>query len=191
VRLFFAAELRESVRALLLSVSRELSSCGADVRWTRPEGMHLTLAFLGEVPPAGLDALRRAGEGAAAAVPPYRLALRGLGAFPAWDLPRVLWAGLSAGVEESSRLAAALRSKLREAGFPLEERSFMPHVTLGRLRSSRNSPLLAEAARAWDAPERWAGAESEVAGFALIESRLSGEGPIYGEVAKFRLGAPA
>jgi len=187
VRLFFALPLPERPRGALAAAAKALCACGADAKWVRPEAMHLTLAFLGEVPPARLDALRRSGGAAASDCPPFRLALRGLGAFPSWERPRVLWAGLSSGADECRRLEAALRRALLAEGFKLEDRPFEPHVTLARLRAPRAAKALAEAAAPWGAPELWPEAERAEA-FELVESRLRPEGPDYQTAARFPLG---
>jgi 2'-5' RNA ligase len=116
-----------------------------EVRWARPEGLHLTLHFwpaLGEADiPRLLDAARRP----LAVVPPFDLELAGLGAFPRDGDERVLWLGVRRGEPETAAIQAAVERELEAAGFPVEARTFHPHVTLGRPRTH----LAAAARRRW------------------------------------------
>jgi len=134
-RAFVAAELPANVRADLAAAARELSRPGADVRWTAAENLHLTLRFLGLSSP---EVIRTLVEGLAhrlAQETPPAVTLAGLGAFPDAGAPKVLWAGVAGGADDLVRLAACTEDAALEAGFPPEERPFMPHVTIGRVRS--------------------------------------------------------
>lgn len=150
LRLFVALELPEFIKARLLSIQsglrRELSPeatrRGEDpvLRWVEPAGIHLTLCFLGETPPARLPALKEAlgrlgdpalaGAGAAS----FSLALDRLGAFPSLRRPRVVWVGLKGDIEELHHLQSLVEQAVHAAGLAAEERSFSPHLTLGRVR---------------------------------------------------------
>ena len=189
MRLFFAVELSPGARRLLESALREFAASGADAKWVTPDAMHLTLAFLGEVRPERLDSLRGAASRAAAGKAAYKLSLSGLGAFPSWKAARVVWAGIDAGADATKRLADDLRAALKEEGFPVEEREFVPHATIGRLRSSRKLESLAAAAQAWArGPQaRWEQTGGTVDAFALVQSTLTPRGPRYEDVARFSL----
>lgn len=137
MRLFWALELPEALRARLAEVQERLRAGEPEARvsWSAPDGMHLTLKFLGEL--AGDDAAERAAAAAAAGLPregPLELAVEGLGGFGG----RVLWAGLSGpGVEPLGRLAAHLERTARPLGAQAERRPYRGHVTLGRVRTER------------------------------------------------------
>ncbi|MCI4352112.1 MAG: RNA 2',3'-cyclic phosphodiesterase [Thermoplasmata archaeon] len=104
----------------------------------RPED-HLTLHFFEELPlervPAVVEAMRDAAKGSA----PFEVELRGVGAFPNISRPRVVWAGVAEGATALHALADRLRQALSSRGFPTEQRPFLPHLTLARVRSPREA----------------------------------------------------
>lgn len=104
----------------------------------RPED-HLTLQFFAELPSHRLPAVVEAMRETAAETPPFDLGIMGVGAFPSVERPRVVWAGVGAGLAEVTALAERLRRSLAARGFPVEERPFVPHLTLRRVRSPREA----------------------------------------------------
>lgn len=180
MRLFVALDLSEEVRARLEELLRRLSGWEADVRWVRPAGMHLTLKFLGEVPAEKLQPIRDA-LAQANSPEPVRLAFRGLGYFPNEKRPRVIWTGVEAS-PNLSPLAAQVESLLEPLGFPAEKRPYVPHLTLGRFKSTKGlerlRPIIA------GLPEREFG-ELEANEFFLFQSRLSPQGAEYTKLASF------
>lgn len=104
----------------------------AGARWSRPEGRHLTLKFLGEVPDDRVDAISRSLGDAVAGRQPFRAAFDVLGGFPNLRRPRVLWLGIGKGSDELAALAADVEGVLQPLGFPGEERPFRSHFTLAR-----------------------------------------------------------
>lgn len=175
MRLFIALALPDEVRAELAQTQRRLR--GHPLRWSPPQGMHLTLQFLGEadaglVPPlltalAGLD------------VAPLRLRLEGLGGFPNARQPRVVWAGVDGDTVALAALQAAVVAATAPLGFVAEERPFRAHLTLGRARPDAGpvelralGEALAHAAPL--APLAW-----EAGAPALYQSTLTAEGARY------------
>lgn len=141
------------------------------VRWVRREQWHLTLVFLGAVPPDAVDELVTGLRRAAAELPPLRLALRGAGAFPRTERARVAWAGLDGDVAGLGALAAGCRAAAVAAGVEVEARAFHAHLTIAR---ARRRPVRAGAlvdALADYAGPSWTASEVE-----LIRSR-PGAGP--------------
>jgi len=137
MRLFFAAHLPAPVRAALVAAQEDLRArLGDAVRWTRPEALHLTLKFLGEVDGARAPEtlLAAAAEGLSPGGP-LDLVVQGLGAFGG-RRPRVVWAGVEGpDLEGLRRLAEHLDGALRPLGFPGDGRPYAPHITLGRVRT--------------------------------------------------------
>lgn len=134
LRLFVACELPQAACDALAQVQDGLRAKGAaPLRWVRPEGIHLTLKFLGGVP----EAQRRAVEDAlvAAIAAPFRLSLRlgAVGSFGGRQRLRVVWVGLEGDVEELARLADGVERALEPLGFPREKRPYSPHLTLARV----------------------------------------------------------
>ena len=134
LRLFVACELPSEALEALARVQADLRDHGAGrLRWVRPEGIHLTLKFLGAVAPdlaeRVIDALAKA------IVEPFTLNLRfdRLGSFGGRMRLRVLWVGLAGDIEELSALAETVEKALKPLGFPRESRPFAPHLTLARV----------------------------------------------------------
>ncbi len=135
LRLFTALELPAEVRRQLASVSAELRAAlpRGRVRWVRPEGIHLTLKFYGEVAGTRLPELQAVLRQAAGDVPPLQLALNGLGTFPNLNRPRVIWVGLQGEIDRLRALQRAVETASIPLGFEPEARGFTPHLTLGRV----------------------------------------------------------
>jgi len=146
--------------------------------------LHLTLKFLGQVAEARVPAIAEALR-AAAALPAFDLELRGLGAFPTPDRPRVLWVGAGQGAAAAATLAARVDAGLAALGFLHETRAFASHVTLGRVRTPRLNPGLAE--RLHGAGDRDFG-RVRVGAVSLMRSQLSPAGARYTELAALALG---
>ncbi len=147
VRAFIAIELPESVKSFLVKISAELKLCGGPVKWVRPEGIHLTLKFLGSVPSDLLPRIHEAALPLFREQKPTQLHVSGLGAFPHLRRPRVVWAGLEDPAGVLSPLVNSLETVLEPLGFPKEKRPFNPHLTLGRFKSNEKSSELIEAIR--------------------------------------------
>ena len=134
IRSFVAVELTDEVRQALAAVQRDLKAQAPPgvARWTRPDSIHLTLQFLGDVPPDRVEAVAGALRAACAGRASFAFELAGGGVFPNPSRPRVVWVG----VVEPSGALAALQQRVGELlaplGFPPEERGFTPHLTIGR-----------------------------------------------------------
>jgi 2'-5' RNA ligase len=138
VRLFVAVSPPEDARTHLAAALPSLQLGGRPVR---PGQWHLTLAFLEDAPDDRVPDVRVAVE-AAATTGPFSVRLTGAGAFG-----QVVWIGLSGETDRLVRLAGELRSRLRDAGFPVEERPFRPHLTIARgvdTRRASSAAALAE-----------------------------------------------
>ncbi|MDP6631360.1 MAG: RNA 2',3'-cyclic phosphodiesterase [Kiritimatiellia bacterium] len=138
MRTFIAIEIDSSVRAQLAAFQRRLRATGAQVRWTRPETMHLTLAFLGEVPDPGLEIVRAAMELSVEDSHALHLEVEGIGTFGSSRSRRIVWADLRGDVAGLQALQSRLAEALLAAGFETEDRPFSPHITLGRIHGRRN-----------------------------------------------------
>ncbi len=135
MRLFVALEIPAAVRdnlAAQIKMLRDFSVQVADKRprWVRPENLHVTLKFIGELSPAKFEGIRSA-LAAMHSDAPVHLHFRGLGFFPNEQYPRVLWAGVNASANLPS-LAADIDSALGTHGVARETRAFSPHLTLAR-----------------------------------------------------------
>jgi 2'-5' RNA ligase len=130
MRLFVAMDIPEDVRSAISALVAKLRPTHRNARWVRIEGLHVTLKFIGETPPEKAEEAKTSLAGIPSRAP-ITTNFRGLGFFPNERRPRVLWAGVEAGLELAS-LAAAVDAALASLGFPREERAFSPHLTLAR-----------------------------------------------------------
>jgi 2'-5' RNA ligase len=188
LRLFVAIKITERLVEELQRLQSRLAARSADrlVRWTRPEQLHLTLRFLGNVESDRLGELKAALEAACQGSSPFGLGLKGLGCFPPQGAPRVIWVGL---VGELDRLGA-LQSRVEAAcggfGEPQQARPFSPHLTLGRvkLRDRRGAAGLARLIGETEVSKL---GDWEADRVFLIHSILSAQGASYRDLAEFPL----
>jgi 2'-5' RNA ligase len=189
VRLFVALEIPASVRdnlAALIKEFRELSSQVADKRprWVRPENLHLTLKFIGEVVEAKLDGIRAA-LSTVQTDAQLELRFHGLGFFPNENRPTVLWTGLDASPNLQT-LAGDIDCALATEGVGKEKRTFVPHLTLARFDPPGLHEKLRVAIQKNGARDFGPFQARE---FHLIESRLKPSGAEYTTLHSFRIGA--
>lgn len=139
IRAFIAFPLPDLVIAHLRSLQESLGEAGLDdLRFVRPESIHLTLRFLGDVDPSAVEAIADAMAGAAADTPPLSLTAKGIGAFPTVRKARVVWAGLAGETAELISFQGRVAEALEPLGFPRERRRFTAHLTLARVRERRS-----------------------------------------------------
>jgi 2'-5' RNA ligase len=185
IRAFVAANLDADLKAALAIVQDRLKASRADVGWVRPENLHLTLKFLGQVEESRISAIGEAIAAAAAECGPVRLIFQGLGAFPRPREARVVWIGLSHGAEALAELQARIEAGLDSLGFAREARSFTAHLTLGRVRGPAHREQLARALTG--APAEALG-EMVLDRIELMKSDLSVGGARYSILQSFPLG---
>jgi 2'-5' RNA ligase len=186
-RCFVAVDVAEPARTAIAGYLGELRATCPGVGWTRPENLHLTLAFLGDVAASRIASLSESLAARLGGIAAFTARAVGLGAFPSLARPQVLWVGIAAA--ELGPLADAVQDTCERAGFPRERRAFRPHVTLGRVRARRadgNSDL-ALLARDGD---RDFGAAA-VARVILYRSELGRGGARHTALASFALAGPA
>ena len=156
-RVFLAVHLPEPQRATLELAIADLRKHGLSrVRWVRPEGIHLTLKFLGNILSSQVEAVAGAMTIAAKGSSPFRLELGTLGVFPNARRARVLWCGVEGEMATLADLQQRTETGLESLGYPQENRPFSPHLTLGRVREGDRMPAQALLEQALDAcAPRW------------------------------------
>jgi 2'-5' RNA ligase len=133
VRVFVAVNLPPALRTSIHDDTSALRGAAPGVSWTRADNLHLTLKFLGDVDEHGVARLRTALRPVTARHDPFSLRIAGLGAFPNFGRPRVVWIGVT-----RSHQLSALWEDVEQAcallGFERDARGFTGHITLGRVR---------------------------------------------------------
>jgi RNA 2',3'-cyclic 3'-phosphodiesterase len=185
VRSFIAISLAEPARAMVADYLERLRATIGGVAWTRPEHLHLTLKFLGDVEVGRIPALAERLRAVAVATPPFTLQVAGLGAFPSLARPRVLWVGVAAPVLPG--LGEAVEQACRAEGFAPEPRALRPHVTLGRVRAGGRGGRPDLAFLASDGGRELG--SSPVAELVLFRSELHSGGARHHALATLPLGA--
>lgn len=144
IRTFIAIPLSDRIREDLSNLQEELKKSQAQVKWVRPEGIHLTLKFLGNVEEERILEIEEAIGKKIKGYSPFLLSLGCLGAFPDLRRPRVIWVGVEEGASEVKELAKRIEKALLPLGFVKEDRPFSPHLTLGRVKGPKNMERLKE-----------------------------------------------
>jgi 2'-5' RNA ligase len=190
MRLFIAVEIDEAVRAAASRAAEDvharLSKLGpVAVGWVRPESMHLTVRFIGEV---GEDTCLelRSRLSTPLRTPAFDLAVSGVGVFPPRGPIRVIWLGLPQGAEELVALHQEIEGRISGLGFAPEDRPFRPHLTLGRVKA----PLPRGARDIIDRLPAAPIGRSSVGQVTLFQSRLSPHGAKYVALARAGLRRP-
>jgi 2'-5' RNA ligase len=140
LRTFLAVEVGPNVAGSAQKLVNRLKATTAKVSWIRPQQMHLTLAFLGDLRDREIPGLLQAVNAAVRPLAAFDILCRGLGVFPSLDNPRTIWLGVTMGAEEMRALHNALEKGLASLGIRGEGRRYRPHLTLGRVRSLPNGP---------------------------------------------------
>ncbi len=129
MRVFVGIDLDPEIRDKITRFLDGVRGFAPDVRWVRPESLHVTLKFIGEQKPEGVEAVRerlKKVEG-----PAFEIHVGGHGFFPTAKAPRVFWIGIQAG-PELAEVAAKVDAAIAEIGIPREDRPYSPHLTLAR-----------------------------------------------------------
>lgn len=182
IRTFIAIDLNPDIKQAIERMQSHLKEIDCNVKWVSPANIHLTLKFLNDIDPKTIDTLKRVLENLLQNIDPFKIELTQLGAFPKINDPRVLWAGLKDDKQQITQLATSLEKKLKAAGLKKDQRSFSPHITIGRVRSPKNSDLLSQAISNYSLPT---GITQTVQSIALYKSTLTPEGPIYEMIRRF------
>lgn len=188
LRAFIAVELGDEAASVVRALQRQMADAvprGA-VRWAKPDQLHLTLQFLGNVANDRVEALKGSLAAAMAGTPAFTLRLDRVGAFPSLRAPRVIWVGLTGDVPALAALQSRVAGAIRDFGDHTETRDFHPHLTLGRV--NRRDPWEARvletviASQPPPPPAAW-----RVDEVRLFRSALQPSGAVYSVLGRFAL----
>ena len=175
LRVFICIELPEQIREHIAELQGQLKPLGNGVSWTRPEGIHLTLKFLGDVESDQINAIAEAVELASRVGGPFPVTVSGTGGFPSLIRPRVLWVGITERSGRLGQIQSQIDRELARLGYPREQRRFLPHLTLGRVKAPDSvKEICMEMQRRGFAPMTYS-----VHGIIVMRSDLKPDGAIY------------
>lgn len=180
IRSFIAIELPGEIKSDLAQLGDRLMDARHPfVKWVDVENIHLTLKFLGNVAVNQITEITEAMREAIRGVSPFRLEISGLGAFPRMEQPRVIWVGISGETDKLSELQRRVDSKLVRLGFAGENQSFVPHLTLARVRDGAASSDRGDLGRLLASTKFESKGHITVNSINLMKSQLTPDGPIY------------
>jgi RNA 2',3'-cyclic 3'-phosphodiesterase len=182
VRSFLAFDVNDELREYFKHIIHDLQKACADVRWVKPENIHLTLKFLGDVQEGDLDKISSTVAGHCLNVAPVTSFFTGIGAFPDLRCPKIVWGGLDDDSRAITSLAGDLEKSLAGYGIPQEQRPFKPHVTIGRVRSQHNVRNLTDLIDEMSSDHI---IEQKFTKMILYQSTLTTQGPLYEVLREF------
>ena len=186
IRSFLAVDPpQEIIDAIGMIQDRLRKNIQGDIRWVRPQGIHLTLKFFGTISESDVANISRVVENTTSTIAPFTLGIKRVGAFPDVKRPRVLWLGMDGDVDTLILLQKEVDAELHKYGFEKEDRTFRPHLTLARIKDPRGVIGLA---KIMVKRENYEAGSFSAAGLNLFKSELTPKGAIYTKLAYFPFG---
>jgi len=185
IRTFICFELPDKIKEKIADLQDNLKPYGSGVRWTRPDSIHLTLKFLGDVQEEQITDITSAVEKASEMIPPLKIQVSGCGAFPNLRRPRVFWVGVKEDSGKLLELQSNIETALEELGFPKEKRNFFPHLTFGRVKSRDGIPEMTDFLKDHEFELKPFKAEQVI----VMQSQLRPTGAVYTPLQEISLSA--
>ena len=179
IRSFLAIEIDSLIIKKIEEILESLCPSPGDVKWVKPENIHLTLKFFGNIEEADVERIGSQIETVVSKEKPFFLRVRGMGAFPNSHSPKVIWWGIKEDGKKLESIHRKVEEKLEKIGFKSEKRPFSPHLTTGRVRSSRGRKELSEAIKTFSEKDL---GSFEVNSLVLFKSGLTPRGAIYSKL---------
>jgi 2'-5' RNA ligase len=183
IRSFIAIELSSGAKEEVSRVLEELKKAKADVKWVKPNAVHLTLKFLGYVPEEKIPKIKECLEEVCRNFSPFDIALGGIGTFPFWTRPKVLWIGIGEGKEKVKSLAKEIEKVMTPEGFEKSSLGFKAHITAGRIKPPGKIKHLQKISNDIQIEQ----IASHIDKVILYKSDLTSEGAIHTPLAKIKL----
>jgi len=184
MRIFISVELPDSVKEKTAELIKELKGIETDIKWVDPKNLHITLKFLGWIEEKQFDNLTALATSAVSGSGSFKAIFRDLGTFPEGKSPRVVWVGAVEGGDKLCILAKVLEEKLSKAGFKAEEKTFKPHITIGRIKDKKGVDNIKEKIIQF---KNTAFGEMTVDRVFIMKSTLTPGGPIYEKIKEIKL----
>jgi RNA 2',3'-cyclic 3'-phosphodiesterase len=187
IRAFIAFPLPELIATRIADIQERLKSYRLPVRWVRPENVHLTLKFLGEISVSTIDGIGEVIEDTVRECSPLILYTKGLGVFPGIKKPRILWTGISGDINPLSEIQANLEINMEKKGFSKENRPFKSHLTLGRVKGDIHPEKLFDILRSFS---DFTSGSFEAKELILYQSELQPSGALYTKLQTVYMDGP-
>lgn len=188
IRAFIAIELPDEILQKLGRLEDQLrDGAGRVARWVKPESIHLTLKFLGEIDSGRVDEITSAMKAGARDIAPFTIAIKGTGVFPGVRQTRVAWVGLAEDIETLQQLQQNIESRLEPLGFKPDARGFTPHLTIARA-NEQASPEERRRFGETVVDTQFEGGKIRVEAISLIRSQLMRTGAVYSRLGEAALG---
>lgn len=184
LRCFIAIEISEAIKKNLRDIIDIFRKTGADVKWTSPENIHITLKFLGDTDESVIPMIINALDKKMSIYSPFYIKIAGIGCFPDRKRPRVIWIGIEK-AETLQKLNRDVEQEMVQYGYEAEKRVFSPHLTIGRVRSSKGIP---ELLKKFDEFAAFSFNDLNIRNITLIKSTLKPAGAEYSTLAEIPLG---
>ena len=182
-RIFIAIKIEADQRLLEMISSFKKGLKEDSVKWTEPENLHITLAFLGDTHEGKINSISSMLTEKCSGSGKFDMVLKGAGLFKNIKDPRIIWTA----IEPSGKLTdlySSVMGGLKDLDINIEERHFKPHLTLGRVRSIKNTEILKSLIAMYQDTEIQ---KTEVSEVILYESILKQSGAVYKVIAKCSL----
>lgn len=184
MRTFVAIKIPKEIKDKLTKLENDLRNGvfrEAFIKWVKPENIHLTLKFIGEIDERKLENIKTGLKKVMREYSPFRLSFAGVGGFPNLRRPRVIWVGVKEGKQTVISLATKIEDELARYKIEKEKREKSPHITIGRVKRPvvLDSKIVEEL--------EFKAQSFKVTEIFLIKSQLTPEGPIYTDIASYRL----
>lgn len=187
IRTFIAIELSDEIRQKIKEIQSEIRPLiQSRISWSKPENIHLTLKFLGDVSLDKIESIKESLKKIGRIHSPLEMSFGGIGTFPNFRRPRVIWLGIDRGAEQVIKIVSSIEMAMKKLGFQPERREFTPHLTLGRIKQRGvNLEKIKPELKKYDKPNI---PIVQVDRLALIKSELYPSGAIYTALEQFIFG---
>lgn len=181
MRCFISIDIDKKIVNKVVGIQKHLRDLNIDVKLVEPENLHFTVKFLGDVNENEVNGIRKSLEDCVRWEGEFKINISGVGYFGSTSHIRTLWLGLNKGEDKLVKLMKKVNDYVK-----LGKRSFSPHLTIGRIKSGRNRGILLEFL---NESKNVNVGEMDVNVVKLKKSELTKRGPIYSDLAVFRLGS--
>lgn len=185
MRIFVAIGINPEIKEKVAEVQEQLKLAKADVRWVAKENLHLTLHFCGEANEKQTQDIIKSCRGIAFESAPFSLEIKHVGTFPPYGDPRIIWTSVEKGRDEAITLIEVTKRHLTMITGMTEKKDISPHLTFGRIRTTKNIGVLTTQLRKFANLDF---GQQLVDKIQVMESKLKPTGPVYSILEEIKLG---